>query len=594
MKPVLTASTRLFATAFLFCGVVGLSAGADNPTREEWTPVKTAIADNAANAVELLEGLTKQYPRWTDGLCELARQYFKQDRPADAEKCANQALGVDPAHAEAGSLSIQAKIAAGRGAEAFALADTFTASTDTKSGYVFYQAALAAFQLGDIGRSEEYLKRAKDHIGKTIPAQFHYLEGRLALRQTIPDVDRAEACLVRAVTSDDKLFDAWYEFGRVEIARADQHPNLAQELLTKADDAFARVLKALPNDYESWLGRGRCQLGLSKIMVDRDLGDGRHQLSEAESCLRHALGLNEQLADAETCLGEVLLKYEKFEEAIEHLQKARALGATDRAVDFNLALAYEKTKRVSEARQVLKRLEAVSPAEKITKGITYYKAGRFESALNLLNLALDNTDITSDPELSGALLRFIGHAWQAWARQLDKQVRKTEDATASEEVQRRTDEASMAYRKAGDLGDTLAQRSFLALECQQVPERAYAAAWSYLAWRGYRSPVGWGAVIGHYGASKAWRNPVHIAIWAVVAVVLLVLWLKNQFRPAATVSLRPRSADGQPITPNRITRERTADAPRAKPAAAPSPLARRKQALQAKTAGDAAGESQRP
>lgn len=140
------------------------------------------------------------------------------------------------------------------------------------------------------------------------------------------------------------------------------------------------------------------------------------------------------------------------------------------------------------------------------------------------------------------------------------------------------DQAREAYARAGDHGDHDARRHHLAREVRRDALHAYRAGWRSLAWSNYLSPRAWGIVATTYGASRAWRQPLHLAGWGVLLVVLLTLTIRGFLATPAPVAAsrreRDRSESKRSPTagasrPARTVKPEPAPKPTAKPTAKP-------------------------
>jgi hypothetical protein len=277
-----------------------------------------------------------------------------------------------------------------------------------------------------------------------------------------------------------------------------------------------------------------------------------------------------------------LLINEKPEDAITHLLRARDLGVTNRTVGFNLMLAYQQVGRTAEFEAEASNVQAVSTAEKLTAGIGFYKAGNYALSSELISSSLN--ELGEDRVRVSAAYRFIGHAESAIAEQLSKQNPIDQEAHTT-----RLNNAREAWRKAGNFHDYPAQRFFMAQETARSPQLAYDAGWQQLRWHNYQSLDGWKVVVGNYGAAITdgkglagmWqKNPVHLVVWGLLAIIPLCLALFAWLRPKPVESeivTRPKThSDNRPV-------QRPSTTP-AKPAAKP----------QAKAPATRAGQPARP
>jgi tetratricopeptide (TPR) repeat protein len=414
------------------------------------------------------------------------------------------------------------------------------------------RAILVGMGAKDRGRAENYLKRAMARTTKGMPAEFSYLDARIA--ELAGDLERAEASLNRATASNPRFWDAWFELGRLQVQLAERKPERRADLLRLAEGQFIKVTTALSKDYESWMNLGRTQLNLGREIIRQGAEhDGRAKVREAIASLDQALRLKEDLRDAHLNLGLSQLVEEKYDEAIPHLKRARELGSTDRGLDFNLLLAYQKTGHTAEAEETGRNIQAISPYEKIIFGMADFSGGNYEEAVELLAKAVP--DLGQERERCAAVLRFIGHAHQKLAEILAKQLDAAPDKAAAQAAyDRRLDLAAESYRQAGDLGDAVAQRFFLHQETKRSAERGYAAGWQFLAWRSYFTSSGWTAAIGNYGGAATggkgvvglWeRHPIHVVVWGALVLLPFCLFVIGLFRSRRTA---PRRTEVRPTT----------------------------------------------
>lgn len=557
---------RLAAAATL--AVVALAApAAEVPTREEWTPVERAIAGKAPEAGALLQDIVARYPKWPDGWRSLASWQWDNGQPQQCLDAAQKALACKADDHGAAALAVQALSHLGKGEEGIALAKRFTGLADPK-GWVNYQAAAAALKLGKPALADEHLKVALRSAGGSVPAPFHFLSGRIALARPQMDLVGAEVSFDRARSVDARMFDAWFELGRVRLVLAEEMPQRREEYLRGAAQAFSAVVRELPDDHESWLGLGRAQLELGIIAARSGGSDaGGREFREAVSSFQRAIEKDEKNAEASLGLGEAHLRLEKWGEAAESLQRAQALGSTHRSLAFNLATALRRAGRGDEAAKVLVSNEAENGAELVTKAMAVYKAKAWEDAIVLLDRAIQAPDVQADRTLANAVRLYRGHAWLHQAEALAERA-AAGGADAEALAQRREqalDAAAAAYAEAGDAGDVYARGYYLASESGRGPERAYAAGWRYLAWRSYLAPSGWAQVIANYGATGTVRQPLHYAIWGLLAFIPLVLFVKGLFSGRRNAPAAPRARPDAPADGAAPAAE--GDAPRSRPGA---------------------------
>jgi tetratricopeptide (TPR) repeat protein len=513
-------------------------AAAKAPTAVEWTPVQQALSSGAADAAARVTALNRAYPAWADGPLALARFHLDGGRAAQAVEPARQAARLG--HLQGEAVLAQALLAAGRPREAITVAET--AKTVDETGWVRYWGAAAAASVSDWAKARTLLAEARTRGGTQSPKDFYFLAGRLA--QQAKDWGAAEDALADAVTRDPSFWDGWYELGRVRALRAELEPSGAITLWGGAENAFAAALRGRPQDHETRVGLARAKSGLARLAhADGDTVAEASRLRDAVTLLDQVLKDQPDHRDANLLVGDAHLHLEEWPAAAEHLAKARALGAKDRALPFNLALALQNAGRTEEATAMLAALEAVNAGERITVGLNAYANGQFQLAARML------ADAAQDPVLdgdnAGAAWRFAGHAHRMLA------------AAGAGDTAR--DSASASYRQAGNLRDMEGRRFHLALEGEASPQRAYAAGWTWLAWENYLSLPAWFQVIGHYGAAKthgqglaglARHAPLHLLFWTMLCVLPLALFglsvLRRMRAPVDEVPVPARPASQPP------------------------------------------------
>ncbi len=544
---------------------------ATQPTPMEWATTQKALKAEPINGQAKLLELIKAYPAWADGPLALANHHLVAGRPNEAVEPARRASRLGNPQADA--VLARALLGSSRPREALA-AVTASKAVDA-DGWLHYWGAAAAAAMGDSAKARALLADARARAGAKIPKDFAFLAGRLAGQNR--DWVAAESAFAEAVSRDLDFWDAWYELGRVRALRAELEPSGAEQLWGGAVNAFAAAVKGRPQDLAARTGLARAKSGLARCAhAAGDQASETSRLREALIQLDIVLLAKPDDRDAHLLAGDAHLHLAEWPAAAEHLARARTLGAKDRALPFNLALALHNAGRSSEATAVLGSLSAVSAGERITVGLNAYTNGQYQLAAKLLAEA--GADPVLDAETAGAALRFAGHAYANLA----------ERGGGAEAL----NSASACYRSAGDLRDVPGRRFHLALEGAIDAPRAYAAAWTWLAWEGYRSLPAWFQVVGHYGAATshgqglggvARHAPVHLVFWAVLVTLPLGMFalalLRHLREPVDEIPQpAPRPVAARPPAPRRAaSKDETEDyftPPRRKAPPTPTPTKR--------------------
>jgi tetratricopeptide (TPR) repeat protein len=256
---------------------------ADAPTAEEWSPVEQALSEDTATAGTKLAALIATYPRWVDGQRTMAEWRMRHGQADEALASAKQALALNPSDAAAAAIVVQALGVLHRPGEAFALADKFVGEKDP-NGWVNFRAAEVALDVNDRAKAELHLSLASGRV-KSPPAEFSFLEARISAASG--DLDRAELSLTRAVATNPRLWDGWYELGVVQLRQAERKTLVSRrEYLEKSEASFTKVTAIHAKDALSWFGLGRAQLIQAQDSFDRSSrrrsgisGESRHEFT---------------------------------------------------------------------------------------------------------------------------------------------------------------------------------------------------------------------------------------------------------------------------------------------------------------------------
>ena len=522
------------------CAVLSAAAWAvDAPTRDAWAPVQALITAKDPTAEASLTEILRRFPRWPDGLRELARLQLAAGKPAEAVASARNALTLAPGETVTQALLVQALAENGDTAGAIAAAE---AASDA-GGWARFHAARAAVSAGQRADAERLAKAALQRAGNRPPAEFWFLDSRVAL--LLDDPQRAERSLLRAVDTKADDWSAWYELGRVRLILAERDATRRLELLTQAEECLQRATINQPDVAAHWLAQGQVQLARGEAVASpQRMDEARLSWERAVNSLQGAVARDAQSADAVLLLGQAELRLERWADAAKHLQQARTLGAQSRVLLYNLALAMQNSGQIEAAAAVLGETQAESAAEKLTVGLNAYQAGNYLLAVQLLTAVAPM--VAEDQERARAVDRYLGHAYRHLA-----------DAESDgKNAESYRDFAAAAYQTAGDRGDRLARDFFLALETARHPGHAYRAGWTYLGWTAFLSLRGWGAVVGNYGAwatdndglAGMWaKHPPHLIVWVLFLLAPMILYMRAALRGGPRVP-RPLPAPRRRVT----------------------------------------------
>lgn len=529
-----------------------LAAG-EAPTAAEWEPAAKALEAGGKEAVALLEGLASKYPRWPDGHRALAIARLRAGDAAGAWRAARAALALDKhdtAAAVAGLQALGALAAQGeqqRYDHAFQLADLFTDQTDA-GGAVAAQAAVVALAAQQDRRLETYLAAARRRAGGAPTPMLDFIEAKRALlRRELP---QALAALERAVGADPAYRDALYELGRVRTLLALQQPDaaVALELLAKAEEAFLAAQRLDRHDADSRFALGRARLERGKrLLAAGEAEKAGTALRDAIAALDEGLAMQPGQRDGILWKGDALLRLERWEEAAALLQRAYDLGASERALPFNLALAWSRAGQPERAAPILARLQAENDQERLTIALNAFSQSNWAVAKAMFEQLLARSEREDSPLRDPAqwrnTVRYLAHCTRQLAEQAEGEQREELMAQAIE-----------MYKQAGNHGDFPSRHWYLHLHAARGPLQAFEAGKQSIAWDGFWNPPAWGLLAANYGW-KITRGQGfdgllkygigHLMLWSLLAFMPLILFLKGLFlAPGGSKGGKP--ATGKP------------------------------------------------
>jgi len=362
------------------------------------------------------------------------------------------------------------------------------------------------------------------------------------------DLEAARVALEQATESNSGSYVAWYELGRVELAEADGETSQSAELIGKAVEHFEKAQVGLPKDPNLLYGLGYARYEQAKLLLASDDDQANADLRSAAVVLQQSLDGQPDFALAHLVLGNVQVQLALYADAIPHLQRALALGISDRASLFNLALAMEKTGDRAGAAAILAANPAHTPGEQIQVAMGAYHDHNYLLAAKMLEDVAPA--LQGDTERQAAVYRYIGHSYRLIAGH---------DATtahgADPDREAQLDAAAAAYLTAAGLHDYNAEESYLALQTSRGADTGFPASWHYLGWRSYLSLTGWMGLFGNYGPWLSGgnglpgafnRHPAQTVAWGVALLLPFSLFIAGFFKrePEPETPVEPRSRSG--------------------------------------------------
>lgn len=245
-----------------------------------------------------------------------------------------------------------------------------------KDTLILYGSSLAFFNLKKYSEAAARLEIAVEILSKS-KENNQLLADSLVLSAIISAVQNENISAISKLEKATKLvpkhFDANFSLGRAYFANGEidkaissfqqaasfkpSNPqarfflatamerggNVAQALVE-----YRKVLELSPNNADGNLG-----LGVLLIKIDGD------KSAEGLNALQKAVVLDANLYEAQIVLGKTLIRLNRATEAIIHLQKAAELAPKNPEPHFQLAIAYRKLGRKSEAdkeTEIVKRI----------------------------------------------------------------------------------------------------------------------------------------------------------------------------------------------------------------------------------------------
>ncbi len=525
MKPPMLYRARLPAALLL----AAMSAfAADAPGEAEWAPVAQALGAGGDQAVAAVEAITTAYPKWPDGHRALASARLRAGDPSGAWKAARVALGINKNDTAAAALGIQALAGVGRYDDAYKVALLFTDDTDT-GGAVASQAAITALMARNDETLASFLALAKTRAQGPAPV-LDFIAAKQA--QMAKDLPAAVTALNRAIAAKPDYRDALYELGRALTVQAMQTPKQADELLGKADEAFAAAAKTDVKDADSRLGLGRARLEHGKILLAAGKADeGSAMLRQALTALDEGLQLDPSNRDGKLWKGDALLRLERWEEAAPMLKQAFAAGATDRALPFNMSLALARSGHTDEAAKVLENVEAHTDGERMTLAMNAFDQGNWAAAKSMLEHILQGQRDTTalSPQQWWSSVRYLAHC-----------NRELAALTQGERREHLLAEAIGMYKQAGDNDDYVSRHWYMHLQVPLGPKQAFEAGRQSLTWNGFWNPSAWKLLAANYGwkvsqgeglGGAVKHGPAHVMLWTLLTIIPIGLFLKGWLLP---------------------------------------------------------------
>jgi tetratricopeptide (TPR) repeat protein len=345
-------NVRLLLTAVvLVAGIVGFCLArvlwrADSPTAlvDTASPVQPEIQALQEEAMQVADGLRKDFPDSTDPLVLMGNLHNTMGHATEAMECWQQSLEMDPGRADAyrglGSLAMR------RGQYEKAL-ELWRKALEIKPEMAGVR-TLSARALMALGRPKEAIAALQKDLQISPSASTSYFELGQAYRQ-LKEYDKAKENYRAATKIQPDYTNAYYGLA------------LACERLGQKDE-FAAYMEQFK------------RLKAQNRLVEKDL---RSTYDDVDSARR-------SVAQTHTEAGEVYYGHDNLQKAEQHWKEAARLDPKSTACRMQLVRLYTQDGRDREALQICEELSQIEPGN----ATTYLNIGVLNARLNRLDAAL--------------------------------------------------------------------------------------------------------------------------------------------------------------------------------------------------------------
>jgi tetratricopeptide (TPR) repeat protein len=286
----------------------------------------------------------------------LAKLYLQQQKPAEAEKEAWQALRLRPASLDAAVLYGDALVAGKNWAKAEEVYGAIIRQLPRQPiGYV--KMAVLHKRQARPAEAAQFFSQALVQAPSNLAILQEYLVALIASKQA----HKADSILGEHLANRPRDPNLWRLAGRVY---------LSQRKTDQAETAFRKAVELAPD-----LALVHYELGQLYVLENK--------LPAAESSFQIALKKDHKNSAAHTAMGVLLASQGKSTQANEHYRQAFHLNPQDVIAANNLAASLTEQQKFDDALSFARlalELAPSSPAIKDTLGWAYYKQGHFDKA----------------------------------------------------------------------------------------------------------------------------------------------------------------------------------------------------------------------
>ena len=245
------------------------------------------------------------------------------------------------------------------------LSRAYEASGDTQSAYDALRTA-TELKPGDQSNYVDLVALCLDHENFDLGLEI----ADIAVER-LPDSHRLHLQRGVAMAMKGRFEDAERAFERsAELAPAETLPGSALGLILMQQDRLpdaVRVLRARrerkPDDYlVLWF--------LAEALQRSGVDPGTPEESEAVDALQTSVSLNPDLFQSRLLLGKMLARRGSLDEAVEHLERARAIDPTEVSATYQLALVYRSHGNTEKSKELFALVgkQKAEDRDEFTKG----------------------------------------------------------------------------------------------------------------------------------------------------------------------------------------------------------------------------------
>ncbi|KMJ59746.1 hypothetical protein AB685_02455 [Bacillus sp. LL01] len=308
------------------------------------------------DAKELFQNLLYQFPNETDLIISLAEVHIDLDEEDEAMALLENISEADEVYVQSlllladlyqaqglfevgeQKLLVAKKLAPNEPIISLALGELNLSQGDYKKAIPFYESVLPQADDLDFSLQERLAEcySATGQFEEAMPYFEHALQKELKIDVlfqygfTAFQAGYYKTCIekLKQVKEMDYEYSSLYLY----LAKAYEHEGLLEDSLRVVKEGLA------VNEYNKEL-----QVYGAKVAMKQQ------NVAEAERLLREAIAIDPGYVEAALTLTKIFLQEERYEDVIDCLQELIKFGETDPQYDWDLAVAYQKTEKYSDA-----------------------------------------------------------------------------------------------------------------------------------------------------------------------------------------------------------------------------------------------------